>query len=72
MKLKPQINTNGLKIVSMKMEHLVFLNSVSFLPCALRKLLDTFGLQDTKSWNTHYLNNEENLDYIVPMPDISY
>ena len=28
----------------MMMEHLVFLDSVSFLPCPLRKLPEAFGL----------------------------
>ena len=54
------------------MKHLVFLNSVSFLLCALRKLPETFGLQATKSRYPHYFNTEENLDYIGPMHDISY
>jgi hypothetical protein len=65
---KPEIITNGLKIISMKMEHLVFLKSVSFLLCALRKLPEAFGLQAAKSWYPHYFNNEENLDYLGPMP----
>jgi hypothetical protein len=47
---KPELITNGLKIISMKMENLVFLDSVTLLPCALRKLPEAFGLQDTKSW----------------------
>ena len=34
LKWKPKRITNGLEIISMKMEHLVFLDSVSFLPCA--------------------------------------
>ena len=55
-----------------KKEHLVFLDSVSFLPCALRKLPEAFGLQVTKSWYPHCINTEENLDYVGPMPDISY
>jgi hypothetical protein len=38
LKWKPELIMNGLKIMCMKMEHLVFLDSVSFLPCALRKL----------------------------------
>ena len=50
LKWKPELITNGLKIISMKMEHLVFLDSVSFLPCALRKLPDAFCLEATKSW----------------------
>jgi hypothetical protein len=44
LKWKPELITNGLKIISTKMEHLVFLESVSFLPCALRKLPEAFGL----------------------------
>ena len=56
----------------MKMEHLVFLDSVSFLPCALRKLPEAFGLQATKSWYPHYFNTYENIDYVVPMHEISY
>ena len=46
--------------------------SVSILPCALCKLPEAFGLQATKSWYSLYIKNEENLDYVRPMPDISY
>jgi len=56
----------------MKTENLVFLDSVSFLPCALCKLPEAFGLSASKSWYPHYFNTEENLDYIGPIPDISY
>jgi len=35
---------NGLNIMCMRMEHLVFLESVSFLPFPPRKLSDAFGL----------------------------
>ena len=38
LKSKPELITNGLKVINMKMEHLVFLDSVSFLRCALLKL----------------------------------
>ena len=69
-KWKPELITNGLKIISMKMEHLVFLDSVSFLPCPLRKLPEAFGLQASKSWYPHYFNTEENLDYVGSIPDI--
>ena len=37
---------NGMKIMCMRMEHLLFLDSVSLLPVALRKLPDAFGLTD--------------------------
>jgi len=54
------------------MEHLVFLDSVSFLPCPMRKLPEAFGLTACKSWYPHYFSTEENLDYVGPIPDVSY
>jgi hypothetical protein len=72
LKWKPELIKNCLKIIRMKMEHLVFLDSVSFLLRALRKLPEAFGLQDTKSWYSHYFNTEENLDYVGSMPDKLY
>jgi len=54
------------------MEHLVFLDSVSFLPCSLRKLPEAFGLAASKTWYPHYFNTEENLDYVGAIPDASY
>ena len=72
LKWKPELIMSGLKIMCMKMEHLVFLDSVSFLPCALRKLPEAFGLSASKSWNPHYFNTQENLNCVGPIPDISY
>jgi hypothetical protein len=56
----------------MKMEQVVFLDSVSFLPFPLRKLPEAFNLTARKSWYPHYFNTEENLDYVGPIPDVSY
>jgi len=53
LKWKPELTMNGLKIMCMKMEHLVFLDSVSFLPCPLRKLPEAFGLMACRSWYPH-------------------
>jgi len=69
---QPELIMNGLKIMCMKMEHLVFLDSVYFLPCSLHKLPEVFGLTASKSWYPHYFNNEENIDYVGPIPDDSY
>jgi hypothetical protein len=69
--VKCELITNGLKIISMKMEYL-FLDSVSFLSCALRKLREAFGLEANKSWYPQYFNTKENLDYVGPKLDISY
>jgi len=49
MKWKPELIMNVLKIMCMRMEHLVFLDSESFLPCPLRKLSEAFGLKSNKS-----------------------
>ena len=72
LKWKPEFIMNGQKIMYMRMEHLVFLDSVSFLPFPLRKLPETFGLTASKSWYPHFFNTEENLDYIGPIHDVSY
>jgi len=63
---------NGLKIMCMKMENLVFLDSMPFLRCALRKLPKAFGLTTSKSWYPHYFNTKETLNYIGPNRDIFY
>jgi hypothetical protein len=69
---KPELIMNGFKIVSMKMEHMHFLDSASYLPMPLRLLPEAFGLTVTKSWYPHYFNTTANLDYIGPMPIIAY
>jgi hypothetical protein len=69
-KWTPKLKINGLKIMCTKMENLVFLDSVSFLPCALRKLPEAFGLTAAKSWYPHYFNTEENIVYVGTIPDV--
>ena len=59
---------NGLEIICMKIAQLLFLDSVSFLPCPLRKQPNAFGLTASKSWYPHYFNTKENLNYIGPIP----
>jgi len=56
----------------MKMEHLVFLDSVSFLPYPLRKQPEAFSLTASKTSYPQYFNTQENLNYISPIPDVSY
>jgi len=53
LKWKPELIMSGLKIMCMKMDHLAFLDSLSFLPCALRKLPEAFGLSTSKSCYPH-------------------
>jgi len=72
LKRKAEMIMNGLKIMCMKMEYLVFLDSVSYLPCALRKLPEAFNLSASKSWHPHYFNTVEKVIYVGPIPDNSY
>jgi hypothetical protein len=60
---------NGLKVVCMRVKHLTFLDSASYLAMSLRKLPEAFGLVAKKSWYPHYFNTKANLNYLGPMPD---
>jgi hypothetical protein len=55
----------------MQMEHLTLLDSISYLPMALRKVPEAFGLSVRKSWYPHF-NTKTNLNYVGPMPDVSH
>ena len=72
LKRKPELILNGIKIVSMKIEHMLIIDSVSYLPMPLRNLPVAFGLSVTKSWYPHYFNTNKNLNYVGPIPDVSY
>ena len=50
LKWKPELNLNGSKIICMRMEHLQFIDSISYLPMPLRKLPEAFLLSVRKSW----------------------
>ena len=45
---------------------------MSFLLCPLCKLPEAYGLTASKSWYPHYINTEQTLNYIGPIPDVSY
>jgi hypothetical protein len=70
--MAPELILTGLKIICMKMQHIHFLDSISYLPMPLRKLPEAFGLSSTKSWFPHYYNTKANLSYVGPIPDIQY
>ena len=59
---------NGLKIMCMRVEHLAFVDD-SFVPFALRKLPEVFGLTGAKSWYPHYFNTRAKLDYVRKIAD---
>ena len=72
MKWKPEIILNGLQIASMKIDNLLFIDSVSYLPMPLRNLPKAFGLSLFKSWYPEYFNNNTYLNYVGPILDVSY
>jgi len=54
LKWNPQLILTGFKIISMKMQHIHFLDSISYLPMPLRKLPEAFRLSTQKTWFPHY------------------
>ena len=72
LKWQLQLIMNGTKIMCKRMEHLEFLDSLSFLPFALLKLPEAFWLKGAKSWSPHYFNMRSKLDYAGTIPVISY
>jgi hypothetical protein len=66
----PDLILNGAKILCMKMEHVIFLDSLNFLPMSLRSLPKAFGLPSvSKGYYPHFFNTHENLDYVGPYPE---
>jgi len=51
LKWTPELIFNGQKIICMKIQHVTFLDSISFMPMALRKLPEAFGLSANKCHN---------------------
>jgi hypothetical protein len=72
LKWTPELILNGLKIISMKMEHIHFLDSASYLHMALRKFPEAFWLSSSKSCLPHYFCTKANMGYVGPIPEIRY
>jgi hypothetical protein len=65
----------GQKIMYMKFKSNCFIDSLNHFSCALDKLPDTFGLDDTKYKKGFYpynFNTEQNWEYVGIMPDIKH
>jgi hypothetical protein len=43
LKWNPELILTGLKIISLKMQHIHFLDSICYLPMLLRKFPESFG-----------------------------
>jgi hypothetical protein len=73
MKLLPEhLIMKGQKIMCLKFENVTWLDSLNYLAMPIRKLPEAFGLTSHKSWYPHLFNTRENINYVVPAPDVSY
>jgi len=60
---------DGIKICSMFVEDLHFLDSLNFLPMSLKSMPKSFDLTCKKGHYTHFFNTAKNLDYVGPYPE---
>lgn len=72
MKVVPELLIMNGQFMCLKLENVTCLDSVNYLAMPLRKLPEAFGLTAVKSWYSHLFNTAENMNYVVPAPDISY
>jgi hypothetical protein len=72
--LKVDTVYKGAKILTMTVPEykLRFIDSMSFLPMALKKLPAAFDLQSKKGDFPHFFNLSKNFNYVGPIPDIKY
>jgi hypothetical protein len=64
---------SGTKIMSMTVYGVKFVDSFKFMPMALSKLPDAFGLAQLKKGDfPHLFNKSENQDYVGPIPEFKY
>lgn len=63
--------TNGLKILTLLYDnHIRFVDSINFIPMALKKFPKAFGLPDIqKGYYPHLFNTDENYNYVGAIPE---
>jgi len=70
--MEAQIDNKRNIFFSMKIEHILFIDSASYLHVPFRKLPEAFGPSVTQSLYPNYFNSKESLDYVGPFPHMSY
>ena len=69
----PDVVVNGLKLMSLKIAGVKFIDSCNFLPMPLSKLPKAFGLSELcKGYFPHRFNTPENQNYVGPYPPPYY
>jgi hypothetical protein len=72
LKWTPDLIMNGMKIMCVKVEGMTWLGSLNYIGMPLRKLPEAFGLASVKSWYPYLFNTAENMNYLGPMPDVTF
>ena len=69
-KILPDVISNGLKLMSLSVCGVKFIDSCNFLPMALEALPKAFGLNELcKGYFPHRFNTPENQSYVGPYPE---
>jgi hypothetical protein len=68
----PDSIMDGSKILSMKVEGLIFLDSLNFLPMSLKNMPKSFDLSCKKGYYPHFFNTAKNLVYEGRYPEPFY
>ena len=55
-----------------EVEGMTWLGSLNYMAMTLRKLHEAFGLASEKSWCPQLFNTAEIMNYVGPLPDVSY
>lgn len=65
---------NGLKILTILYDnHIRYIDSINFIPMALKKFPESFGLPSIqKGFYPHLFNTDANFDYVGSIPDRSF
>ncbi|KAJ8974555.1 hypothetical protein NQ317_000531, partial [Molorchus minor] len=72
--LKPELIMRGIKIISMTIANVRFLDSLNYFPMGLSKLPKVFDLgpELKKGYFPHLFNTLENEKYVGPLPYVEY
>nr|CAI5838221.1 unnamed protein product [Callosobruchus analis] len=71
--LKPELITQGTKLLLLSVENVKFIASLNYFPMPLSKLPKAFGLQGLKKgYFPHLFNKNENWNYVGPLPALEY
>jgi hypothetical protein len=72
LKWTPNLVMDGTKIISMKVEHLIFVYSLNCINVPMKRMPKAFDLTCKKGYYPHYFNTDAKLDYEGPYLEPKY